>query len=288
MPINQNPTVRQRRLARRLKELRVQAGLTHADLAEELGSAESKVGRIEGAQSGIRLPDLRAWMNATGVTDPDERAEIEELSREARKKGWWFQYAKSVHPAYTAYVAVEWDAAEIYNVETHLIPGLLQTPEYTRELFSILTPDLPKEETEAKIEVRKKRREALTRENPLQLWAIISESLLHHRVGSADTMREQLESLIEDSKRPNVHLQVLPQDDPINACLFGPFVIVSYASPSETDIACTEGTVGALYYEEPDEVEKYTRLFRRLNMAAANVEKSQAFIRNALRKWSDQ
>lgn len=92
-------------MARRLKELRSAAGLTHADIAKELGSAESKVGRIENAQSGIRLPDLRTWVDATGVTSPAERAEIEELSREAKKKGWWSRYTNAVDSAYAAYVA---------------------------------------------------------------------------------------------------------------------------------------------------------------------------------------
>ncbi|QMU80354.1 helix-turn-helix domain-containing protein [Streptacidiphilus sp. PB12-B1b] len=61
-------------------------GLTHADAAHVLGSAESKVGRIENAQSGIRLPDLRALMDAYGVTDPGARQEIEILARESKQK----------------------------------------------------------------------------------------------------------------------------------------------------------------------------------------------------------
>lgn len=284
MPINSNPTIRQRRLARRLRELRSAAGLTHADIAEVLGSAESKAGRIENAQSGIRLPDLRAWMDATGVTDPAERAEIEELAREAKKKGWWSRYAKAVESAYSAYVAVEWDAAELYNVETHLIPGLLQTPEYTRAVIELQAPNATKEGVETRIKLRSERRKILTRDNPLQLWVIISESVLHHRVGSREVMRAQLEALVEDSRRSNVQLQVLPQNDPMNACLFGPFVILSFPTSSETDIIYTESPTSAVYYEEPDDVDTYTTLFRRLNMAAANVSDSRALILDAIKE----
>ncbi|MGW4457010.1 helix-turn-helix domain-containing protein [Streptomyces albidoflavus] len=286
MPINTNPTIRQRRLARRLKELRTNAGLTHADLAKELGSAESKVGRIEGAQSGVRLPDLRAWMDATGVTDPDERVEIEELSREAKKKGWWVRYTRAVDSAYTAYVAVEWDATELYNVETHLVPGLLQTPEYTGALIELQAPNATKEDVETQIQVRRERRKVLTRESPSQLWVIIAESVLHHRVGSAEIMKAQLEALVEDSRRPNVQLQVLPQEDPINACLFGPFVIMSFSTPSETDIICAESATSTLYYEEPGDIDTYTTLFRRLNMAAENVSNSRALILDAIKEWN--
>ncbi|MFG2681768.1 helix-turn-helix domain-containing protein [Streptomyces sp. NPDC048392] len=284
MPINSNPTIRQRRLARRLRELRTAAGLTHADAAKALGSAESKIGRIENAQSGIRLPDLRALMDAYNVTDPAERTEIEALSREAKQKGWWSRYTNAVDSAYAAYVAVEWDAAELYNVETNLVPGLLQTPEYTRALIELQVPDATSEHVETQINMRRDRRKVLTRDTPLQLWVIIAEGVLHHRVGSLEVMKAQLEALVEDSRRSNVQLQVLPQEDPMNACLFGPFVIMSFPASSETDIIYTESPTSTLYYEEPADVDTYTTLFRRLNMAAANVSNSRALILDAIKE----
>ncbi|WP_411114289.1 helix-turn-helix domain-containing protein [Streptomyces sp. 029-5] len=284
VPINSNPTMRQRRLARRLRDLRTAAGLTHADASKVLGSAESKVGRIENAQSGIRLPDLRALMDAYGVTDPTERNDIELLSREAKQKGWWSRYANVVDAGYAAYVAVEWDASEIYNVETNLIPGLLQTPEYTKALIELQVPDATPEQVEARISVRSERRTILTRKNPLQLWVIISEGALRHRVGSSAVIKAQLEALVEASRQPNIQLQVLPDEDPMNACLFGPFVIMSFPAAAETDISYTETPTSTTYFEEPAEVETYTTLFRRLNMAAANVTKSRALILDAVKE----
>lgn len=284
MPINNNPTFRQRRLARTLKELRTAAGLTHADAAKVLGSAESKVGRIENALSGIRLPDLRALMDAYNVTDPTERAAIEKLSREAKQKGWWSRYVNVVDPAYAAYAAVEWDASELYNVETNLVPGLLQIPEYTEALIRLQAPDATKDAVEAQVNVRRERRSILTRDRPLQLWVIIAEGALYHRVGGAEVMKAQLNALIVDSRQQNIELQVLPREDPMNACLFGPFVIMSFPTSAETDVVYTESPTSTLYYEEAADVETYTTLFRRLNMAAANVSKSRALISGALQE----
>jgi transcriptional regulator with XRE-family HTH domain len=284
MPINSNPTIRQRRLARRLRELRTAAGLTHVNASEVLGSDKSKIGRIENAQSGIRLPDLRALLDAYGVSDPAERSEIELLARESKQKGWWSRYANAVDSAYAAYVAVESDASELYNVETNLIPGLLQTPEYTSALIELQAPEATAEQVEVQVKVRRERRRILTRENPLQLWVIVAESVLHHRVGSVEVMKAQLEALVEDSRQPNVQLQVLPREDPMNACLFGPFVIMSFAASAETDIVYAESPTSTLYYEEPVDVETYTTLFRRLNMAAANVSTSRALILDAIKE----
>jgi transcriptional regulator with XRE-family HTH domain len=286
VPINSNPTIRQRRLARRLKELRTAAGLTHVDVSKVLGSAESKIGRIENGQSGVRLPDLRALMDAYNVTDPAERSEIETLARESKQKGWWSRYANTVDSAYAAYVAIEWDAGELYNVETNLVPGLLQTPDYIRALIELQAPEATPEQVKAQISVRRERRKILTRDNPLQLWVIVAESVLHHRVGSREVMKDQLEALVEDSRQPNVQLQVLPREDPMNACLFGPFVIMSFPASVETDIIYAESPTSTLYYEEPADVETYTTLFRRLNMAAANVSKSRALIMDAIQEMS--
>ncbi len=284
MPINNNPTIRQRRLARRLRELRTAAGLTHADTAEVLGSAESKVGRIENAQSGIRLPDLRALMDAYGVTDADERSGIELLARESKQKGWWSRYANAVDSAYTAYVAVESDASELYNVETNLVPGLLQIPEYTQAVAKLQSPEYTPEDVETQVTVRRERRKILTGENPMQLWVILSEDVLYRRVAGAPIMKAQLEALISDSREQNIELQVLPREDPMNACLYGPFVIMSFPTSTETDVVYTESPTSTVYYEEEADVETYTTLFRRLNMAAANVSKSRTLISNALKE----
>ncbi|MFD5782373.1 helix-turn-helix domain-containing protein [Streptomyces sp. NPDC058220] len=283
MPTNSNPTIRQRRLARRLRDLRTDAGLTHADASKVLGSAESKIGRIENAQSGVRLPDLRALMDAYGMTNPAERSDIELLAREAKQKGWWSRYANAVDSAYAAYVSVEWDAAELYNVETNLVPGLLQTPEYTKALVQLQAPDATPEQAEAQINVRRERRKILTRENPLQLRVIVTEGALLHRVGGSKVMRAQLEALLEASREANIQFQVLPREDPMNVCLFGPFVIMSFPTSAETDIIYTESPTSTLYYEEVADVETYTMLFRRLNMAAANVSRSRELIVDAIK-----
>ncbi|MGW3489884.1 helix-turn-helix domain-containing protein [Streptomyces sp. NPDC001054] len=285
---NAGPSIRQRRLARLLKDLRIAAGLKHADAARVLDSAESKMTRIENAKSGIRLVDLRTLLDAYGVTDPAERAQIEQLAKDARKKGWWAQYAGSVSPSYAAYIAVEWDAVEMYDVEPILIPGLLQVPAYTKALARIHVPSAGEGLLETRAQIRQDRRKTLTRDDPLQLWAIVSESALYHAVGGADVMREQLESLLTDSDLPNVELQILPKESPMNAALFGPFVIMSFSPSSAEDLVYGELNNGTVYYEEPGDTERFAALFRRLNMAALDPPKSRALIRRVLNEMAGE
>lgn len=283
MPINQNPTIRQRRLARALRELRIAAGLKHADSALALNCNPSKMTRLENAQSGIRLVDLRVLLDLYNVTDEGKRTELESLAKFGNQKGWWTRYGSQVDSAYAAFGALEQDASDIYNVETHLIPGLLQTPAYTAELIRLQVPDASDSAVETQVKVRAERRKVLARSVPLQLWVVVAESVLHTRVGTAETMREQLEFLLAASREPNIELQVLKREDPINACLFGPFVIMSFP-PGESDVVYTDSPTSTVYYEEPDDVETYTRLFRRLNLAACGVDESRRVISTALKE----
>lgn len=282
------PSIRQRRLARLLKDLRVAAGLKHSDAARVLDSAESKMTRIENAKSGIRLVDLRTLLDAYGVKDPTERAQIEQLAKDARKKGWWTQYAGSVTPSYAAYIAVEWDAVEMYDVEPIVIPGLLQTPTYTKALARIHSPGADEDRVDTEAAVRQDRRKVLTRAEPLQLWVIVCEAALYHRVGGAAVMREQLKSLLTDSDLPNVELQILPKESPMNAALASPFVIMSFSPSSAEDLVYGELNNGTVYYEEPGDTERFAALFRRLNMAALDPSKSRALIRRVLNEMAGQ
>ncbi|MFD8705904.1 helix-turn-helix domain-containing protein [Kitasatospora sp. NPDC059648] len=282
MPINTSPTIRQRQLARILRDLRVDAGLKHADAVAALNCAESKMTRLENAQSGIRLPDLRALLDLYGVTDPTTRAQLEALAKSANQKGWWSRYSDAIASAYAAYVTVEWDASEIYNVETHLVPGLLQIPDYTRALIRLQAPDASDEAVETQVSVRAERRKVLARANPLQLWVVLSESILYTQVGGPEIMENQLRFLLNASDEPNIELQVLPRADPMNSCLYGPFVIMSFPGQYESDVVYTDSPTSTVYYEESHDVETYTTLFRRLNSAASSVNDSRNLIRTAL------
>lgn len=50
-----------RRLAERLRRLRVDAGLSTTQLAGRLGWSQAKVSRIETARHGIAASDVRVW-----------------------------------------------------------------------------------------------------------------------------------------------------------------------------------------------------------------------------------
>ncbi|MFJ9381125.1 helix-turn-helix domain-containing protein [Streptomyces sp. NPDC101455] len=286
MPVNRNPTVRQRRLGRMLKDLRTQARKTLAQAADELQCAESKMSRIEAAQSGIRALDLRVLLDLYDVKDQGLRARLQELARHGRERGWWSKYEDSLKSAYADYIALEWDASDLYVVETSLIPGLLQTPAYTEAVIREQRPDKADDfdYVQEQVKVRGQRRQVFARPQPLRLWAILTESSLNHRVGGADVMRDQLDYLADQAAETNIQVQVLPSAAAVNAALHGPFGILSFPEPAETDVVYADGLTDTVYYEEPAQVGVFTALFRRLNSEALPVEESITRIRAAIQE----
>ncbi|MFE6050510.1 DUF5753 domain-containing protein [Kitasatospora sp. NPDC056446] len=255
--------MRQRRLARTLKELRTGANQTMAQSARHLACAESKISRIEAAQSGIRLVDLRLLLDLYGVTDPEVRGRLEVLSREGRLRGWWDRYSDTLSPHYADYIALESDASDMYSIQTLLVPGILQTEDYTRAVVRAQIEDATPDQIETLTKVRQERRSVLTRDLPLRVWAVISESALRHQVGGSAVMREQLRSLVASAERPSINVQILPEASEVHAALFGPVTILGFPETSETDVVYVDSLLSTLYLEEPDEVFKYTNLFRR-------------------------
>ncbi|WP_308307405.1 helix-turn-helix transcriptional regulator [Streptomyces sp. ISL-10] len=280
--MNRNPTVRQRRLGRMLREARGAAGKTIAQAAAELDCAESKISRIEAAQSGIRSLDLRALLDFYGVTDQTRRARFQDLARNGRERGWWSQYEGSLNSEYSDLIALEWDASDLYVVETALIPGLLQTPAYTEAVVRTQNPAKSDEDVAAQVKVRGQRRQTFARSTPLRLWAVITEAALKADLGK-DVMRDQLESLVSLARETNIQIQVLPSSAAINVALYGPFGILAFPEPVETDIVYRDDLMSIVYYEDPKQVEFYTALFRRLNSEALPVEQSLSIIKEHIK-----
>ncbi|MFJ4626187.1 helix-turn-helix domain-containing protein [Streptomyces sp. NPDC088847] len=278
MAVARNPTVRQRRLGRMLREARTGAGKTIAHAAGVLDCAESKISRIEAAQSGIRSLDLRVLLDFYGVTDTTSRERFQDLARNGRERGWWSQYEGSLNSAYSDLIALEWDASDLYVVDTTIIPGLLQTPAYTAAVVRMQNPDKSDSDVEAQVKVRGQRRQTFARSVPLRFWAVIAESALKADLGK-DVMRDQLESLLTLARETNIQVQVLPSHAAINTTLYGPFGILSFPEPVETDIVYQDSLTSIIYYEDPQQVSFYTSLFRRLNSEALPVEQSLSIIK---------
>ncbi|MEU9889325.1 helix-turn-helix transcriptional regulator [Sphaerisporangium sp. NPDC051011] len=270
------PTVRQRRLAQSLRELRLKAGLTQERVAAEMGWHSSKLFRLENARSPrVDWIDVKELLDLYGVASPQRDALIQ-LARDARRRGWWTPYSD----VFTgSFVALE-DAASLLRVyQSELVPGLLQTSEYARAVITAVRPGLPPEETERRVEARMARQLAvLDRDHSPQLVCLLNEAVVRRPVGGPSTMRAQLRRLAEIDGRPDVAIRIIPFGAGAHAAIEGPFVLFRFPEEHAPDVAYVEGAMGDLYLESVEEVQRYTLLFERICELALDVEETAKVI----------
>jgi len=260
-----SPTVRRRRLAARLRELRENANLTIDEVGDRLECSASKISRIETGHVGVTPRDVRDMLEVYGVED-DERDALVQLAREARKKGWWHAY----NEVFTgAFVGLESDASFLHTHQSLLIPGLLQTEAYTRAVIRAIRPDIGEADVELRVRGRLNRQKLLTEEsNAPEFWAVLDEGAVRRVVGGSEVMREQLKRLIEVANLPHVTLQVVPFTAGAHAGMEAPFMILGFPEQADPDVVYVEYSTSGVYLEQPDDVHRYSLMFDHLRASA--------------------
>jgi transcriptional regulator with XRE-family HTH domain len=266
-------TLPQRQLARVLRRLREEAGLSLEEAAPKLDWSASKLSRIENAQQGVDVHWVRSMLDLYNVGGA-QWTEILELVRETKKKGWWHAYGLGNE----GYLALEADAAVVHEYQLGYIPGLLQTADYIRALFRGAPPPRTDAEIERSVQIRLFRHRRLTEDPPLELVAIIDETVLRRPVGGVEVMRDQLRHLVRQAALPSVCLQVLPTSIGVHEGLSGAFSVLGFADPDEPAIAYVENAVGATHVHKDAEVRGYKLVFDRLRSEALSPRGSVALI----------
>jgi transcriptional regulator with XRE-family HTH domain len=281
------PTMRRRLLGAELRRLRDERGLTAEDTASRMGWHPSKMTRLETGRSGLRAHEVTSLLDLYGVSDAEERGTLEDLAREGKRRVWWQPYSDVLNRHYTNLLSYEAEASAIRNHELSLIPGLLQTPDYARAITRALYWDDAPDEVNALVEVRLQRQnQALSREKPVELWAIIDESAIRRSVGSPETMARQLRALAEASDRPNVTVQVVPFTANANAGLLGSFAILEFPIRSDLGVVYVEGQGSTVYLEREEDRARYNHLFNLLRAAALDVEPSRDLMMRTVKDQS--
>jgi transcriptional regulator with XRE-family HTH domain len=240
-----------------LRRLRTDKGLTREQAAEAIRASAWKIHRLENGQVGFKERDIVDLLALYDVTDPQEVAALVSFARDANAPGWWQQYGDVLPQWFRPYVDLEAAATLIRTYEGQLIPGLLQTEDYTRAVIHGGSTDDPPHEVERRVELRRARQALLERPDGPRLWAVVDEAALRRPVGGPEVMRGQVERLIDAAKLPNVTLQVLPIDGGSHPAMVGAFSILRFSDHDLPDVVYLEHLTNALYLSKPDEVDEY-------------------------------
>ncbi|MFJ8577147.1 helix-turn-helix domain-containing protein [Micromonospora sp. NPDC093277] len=270
----QPPTVRLRRLAAELRSLRTAAGLTRDEVSEQTGINPATLYRIETAKVRPQRRTLMAMLDKYGVTDEDKRSELVALSRQAAQLGWLQAYESELPELYTTYISFEAEARSVRNYESLFVPGLLQTENYARAVIRGVLPLATDADVQARVEARMQRQESLRKTEPLRLWAILDEAVLHRLTGGPAVMAKQLDALVSAAGRPHVTLQVIPFTSGAHAGMPGSFVVMDFPDPADPALVYVDSMAGDLFLEREADVRRYTSTFEHLRATALDPTSS--------------
>lgn len=264
-----SPTVRQRELGARLRQLRTERGMPVEDVAERLLCSATKVSRVE---TGARRPSLRDVRDLCGIYGVDERtsAELMDLARKAREQGWWNQYDDlKLDP----YIGLEQEATSITCFTMYYVPALLQTEDYARAIITAIAPKMDPRIHQQRVEARLRRQQLLAQDKPPRYRVLLDEAVLHRRVGGSAVMAAQLGKVLELELDGKATVQVIPFDIGAHAAQDSNFVLLDFEEPLSS-VVFVEVLTNNLLQERKDDLDRYREAIEYLRDSALSPRDS--------------
>ncbi|MFI2613074.1 helix-turn-helix domain-containing protein [Kitasatospora sp. NPDC018616] len=193
-----------------LRTLRLSSKLKQTAVAAGTNMSPSKLCKIE---RGTALPQPRDAEILADFYDlpPAHRAWLVMLAKQANHPQAWQQAGLVAPPFMEQLVGLEPAAVRLWTFEADLISGLLQTEAYMRAVMASCQPPLDADEIEQRVKLRLYRQTTVFADPPECIF-VLDESMLHRRIGSRETMVEQVDHLIDVSADPRIRIRILPLD----------------------------------------------------------------------------
>lgn len=256
-----------------LKVLRVRAGLTQKEFGRIVGYTESQISAME---RGVRItqPDFLDKaddvLNAGGVLRAARKA-IESAQARARVRhpGWFRGFARA-----------EAESTVLHEYSTQAIPGLLQTEEYARALFTQRRPLLDEATIEKRVADRLARQQIFERWPPPTFSFVLEEALLHRPIGGPIVQANQLRQLLRIGRLRPVALQVMPTDREECPGVDGPFTLLT--PKGQRQVAYTEVQGYSRLITDPEEVGVFAERYGIIRAQALTPRESLSLIEKML------
>jgi len=263
-------------VAARLREIRLDAGITGRQLAVLCGWSESKSSRIENAMTAPSDADIRAWCRA--CESDDQASDLIAANRQA--DSMYIQWKRLQR---TGLRRLQESGAKLYEQTrlfrvycSNVIPGFFQTTCYASALLSSIAgfrgiPD----HVAAAVAARMKRSQVV-REGDHRFAVLVEETVLRYRIGDADVMAGQLGHLLEAMALPSVSLGVIPFTASRDMWPIETFTVLDHQRVPADFLSA------AINITTPSEVAEYVRAFGKLSAIASYGAPARGLIRSAL------
>lgn len=284
-----NQTVCRLLVGNELRRIREERGLKQEDAAEHIGAKLSKISRLELGQTRVSVAEIKMLLEFY-EDDPSHIQGMLDLARNANQRGRWEGDRAAFPEWFRMFVDLESDAEQILQVQAEIVPGILQIEPYIRAIHEGPTGrPAVQTDVDAHVRSRQERQRIFTRGNPPSLSFVLSESCLHRQVGGPETMKAQLDYLIEVAELPTAQIQVLPfKTKTYAATVSYAFTMLTLGAPgiaSPLEIVYVESYDRGFYLDDKEAVRRYGDLWRHMTAAALGPAESLALLRDAAKLY---
>ncbi len=259
-----------------LRYYRNSAGMSQDQLGARIRFSGDQVGKVEKGQRAPTeeftaaceaVPELKTNGALTRM-----REHLKEILRYRATPGWFWDWA-----------AKEAEATALRWWQPLLIPGLVQTPEYAREVLRV-QPGASEDETAQQVETRLERQQLLEGDGPPMFFLLMDEGVLRREIGGPEVMAKQLGHLLDLAGRPRVFVQVVPLSAHAHPGLAGPLALASF--DNAPDVAYLDNALAGQLVDNADDVAALTLLYDVLRGEALSCQETEALIRTVMETWT--
>ncbi|MGW0705732.1 helix-turn-helix domain-containing protein [Streptomyces sp. NPDC002643] len=263
-------------LAARLREIRLDAGITKRELSVRCDWSEAKSSRIENARTAPSDDDLRAWCLACGAADEAPALVAANRQADSMYVQWKRLQRTGLKQLQTANLRLFEQTRHFKVYCSNVVPGFLQTPGYATALLRAISafrglPDDVADAVAARME-----RSGVVRKSGRTFAILLEETVLRYRLGDSDMMAGQLGALLPAMALPSVSIGIIPASTERTMWPIESFTVF------DDERVDHEPLSASVKITEPDEVTQYLKAFGELHRHAVYGAEARALVLKAI------
>jgi transcriptional regulator with XRE-family HTH domain len=268
------PTVRSRALGEELRTVMQAARMSGHEVARRLGLCPSLLSRAINGKRRHSDAEIESILVACHVPLA-ERNRIRQLNQYVTQRGWLQHHGLDMRTWSRTLAHHERDATRIVDVQTALIPRLLQTDDYAQAIWPN-NPYISPQTRETLIHTLRERQVIFAKESPPRMVFLVDEAALRSSIGGAVVMSHQLHHLLLTAILSHVDIRILPSATGVHAGHTGAFTLVE--SSAHPPVVHIEGRGFELFLEQEQQIDDHQRLISSLTDHALSRGDSIAMI----------
>jgi transcriptional regulator with XRE-family HTH domain len=260
-------------LGAELRAIRKRLKLSMAEVAGRLGWSESLVSRLETGNRNINIEEVSALLAIYGATGT-ERDRLMAMARTPDESSWLDTDLPGLPAESVKLATYEADAIKVTDWALGLMPGLLQSMDYTRAYM--LSDGIPEAEIGSRLMARQRRQEILRR---VEYTAFIDEGVLQRPIGGPRVLARQISHLVELAEDSAATIRITPGNTDGHAGLISPFVLLEFQHSAP--IVHVELARSGAFLSGRSDTAIYPETVNRLDSLSLDVEQSLRLLRTA-------